>query len=52
MILDDFKDNKFDLILMVLGLELEIVVKVVDVIRGEGKIVRVILFVCWELFEE
>jgi transketolase len=49
---DDSKDGKPDLILMATGSELEIAAKAADVIRGEGKTVKVVSFVCWELFEE
>jgi transketolase len=45
-------ENKPDLILMASGSELEIAAKAAEVIRGEGKTVRVVSFVCWELFEE
>lgn len=45
-------ENKPDLILLASGSELEIAAKAAEVIRGEGKTVRVVSFVCWELFEE
>lgn len=46
------KDNKPDLILLSTGSELEIAAKAADIIRKEGKTVRVVSLVCWELFEE
>jgi transketolase len=46
------KDNKPDLILLATGSELEIAAKAADIIRNEGKTVRVVSLVCWELFEE
>lgn len=45
-------DNKPDLIILATGSELEIAAKAADIIRGEGKTVRVVSFVCWELYEE
>ena len=45
-------NNSPDLILLATGSELEIAAKAAEVIRGEGKTVRVVSLVCWELFEE
>jgi transketolase len=45
-------ENKPDLILLATGSELEIAAKAADTIRNEGKTVRVVSLVCWELFEE
>ncbi|KAI5082894.1 hypothetical protein GOP47_0002637 [Adiantum capillus-veneris] len=44
--------NKPDLILFGTGSELEIAYKAAEVIRKEGKTVRVVSMVSWELFEE
>lgn len=45
-------NNKPDVILMGTGSELEIAEKAAVTLRNEGKAVRVVSFVCWELFEE
>ncbi|GER31233.1 transketolase [Striga asiatica] len=45
-------DNKPDVILIGTGSELEIAAKAADELRKEGKGVRVVSFVCWELFDE
>ncbi|KAG0576534.1 hypothetical protein KC19_5G087600 [Ceratodon purpureus] len=45
-------DNKPDLILLATGSELEIAAKAAELIRAEGKTVRVVSFVCWELYEQ
>ncbi|XP_047315646.1 transketolase, chloroplastic-like [Impatiens glandulifera] len=42
--------NNPDVILIGTGSELEIAVKAADILRKEGKTVRVVSFVCWELF--
>ncbi|KAJ7513922.1 hypothetical protein O6H91_23G019800 [Diphasiastrum complanatum] len=52
IISDDSSNNKPDLILLGTGSELEIAAKAAEVVRKEGKSVRVVSFVCWELFEE
>ncbi|ONK79709.1 uncharacterized protein A4U43_C01F9240 [Asparagus officinalis] len=52
VISDNSSDNKPDLILMATGSELEIAAKASDELRKEGKAVRVVSFVSWELFEE
>lgn len=49
---DNSSGNKPDVILIGTGSELEIAVKAADELRKEGKAVRVVSFVCWELFEE
>ncbi|WOK98105.1 hypothetical protein Cni_G06815 [Canna indica] len=49
---DNSSGNKPDLILMGTGSELEIAVKAADELRKEGKTVRVVSLVCWELFDE
>ncbi len=41
-----------DLILIATGSELELAVKAADVLKAEGKAVRVVSLPCWELFEE
>lgn len=46
------KENKPDVILLATGSELEIAAKGAEVLRSEGKAVRVVSMVCWELFEE
>ncbi|PKU63592.1 Transketolase, chloroplastic [Dendrobium catenatum] len=49
---DNSSGNKPDLILMGTGSELEIAVKAADELRKEGKTVRVVSLVSWELFDE
>ncbi|CAA0820885.1 Transketolase-2- chloroplastic [Striga hermonthica] len=49
---DNSSGNKPDVILIGTGSELEIAVKAADELRKEGKGVRVVSFVCWELFDE
>ncbi|GMP42937.1 hypothetical protein CsSME_00012502 [Camellia sinensis var. sinensis] len=49
---DNSSDNKPDVILMGTGSELEIASKAADELRKEGKAVRVVSFVSWELFDE
>ncbi|KAL9275097.1 Transketolase-2, chloroplastic-like protein [Drosera capensis] len=49
---DNSTGNKPDVILMATGSELEIAAKAADDLRNEGKAVRVVSFVSWELFEE
>ncbi|KAG5538580.1 hypothetical protein RHGRI_019232 [Rhododendron griersonianum] len=49
---DNSSGNKPDVILIGTGSELEIAAKAADELRKEGKAVRVVSFVCWELFEE
>lgn len=49
---DNSSGNKPDVILMATGSELEIVAKAADDLRKEGKTVRVVSLVSWELFEE
>lgn len=49
---DNSSDNKPDLILLATGSEVEIAFKAADLIRKEGKTVRLVSMVCWELFEE
>ncbi|KAJ6821922.1 putative transketolase, chloroplastic [Iris pallida] len=49
---DNSSGNKPDLILMGTGSELEIAAKAADELRKEGKAVRVVSFVSWELFDE
>ncbi|KAM7508762.1 hypothetical protein LguiA_019215 [Lonicera macranthoides] len=52
IISDNSSGNKPDLILMGTGSELEIAAKAADELRKEGKAVRVVSFVSWELFDE
>lgn len=52
IISDNSSGNKPDLILMGTGSELEIAFKASEVIRKEGKTVRVVSLVSWELFDE
>ncbi|XP_047338723.1 transketolase, chloroplastic [Impatiens glandulifera] len=47
---DNSTGNKPDAILIGTGSELEIVVKAADELRKEGKTVRVVSLVCWELY--
>ncbi|PWZ07800.1 Transketolase, chloroplastic [Zea mays] len=49
---DNSTGNKPDLIVMGTGSELEIAAKAADELRKEGKTVRVVSFVSWELFDE
>ncbi|KAG0512595.1 hypothetical protein BDA96_10G028100 [Sorghum bicolor] len=52
VISDNSSSNKPDLIVLGTGSELEIAAKAADELRKEGKTVRVVSLVCWELFEE
>ncbi|CAN4097368.1 unnamed protein product [Withania somnifera] len=52
IISDNSSGNKPDVILIGTGSELEIAVKAADEFRKEGKAVRVVSFVSWELFDE
>ena len=52
IISDDSSGNKPELILIGTGSELEIAYKAAEVLRKEGKNVRVVSFVSWELFDE
>ncbi|KAH7692521.1 Transketolase bacterial-like protein [Dioscorea alata] len=52
IISDNSSGNKPDLILSATGSELEIAAKAGDELRKEGKTVRVVSLVSWELFEE
>ncbi|KAM0945481.1 putative transketolase [Dioscorea sansibarensis] len=52
IISDNSSGNKPDLILTATGSELEIAAKAADELRKEGKAVRVVSLVSWELFEE
>lgn len=52
IISDSSTGNKPDLIVMGTGSELEIAAKAADALRKEGKTVRVVSFVSWELFDE
>ncbi|CAH1412137.1 unnamed protein product [Lactuca virosa] len=49
---DDSSGNTPDVILIGTGSELEIAVKAADELRKDGKSVRVVSFVSWELFDE
>nr|AAO29950.1 Unknown protein [Arabidopsis thaliana] len=49
---DDSSGNKPDVILIGTGSELEIAAQAAEVLRKDGKTVRVVSFVCWELFDE
>ncbi|KAM0042883.1 Transketolase [Helianthus debilis subsp. tardiflorus] len=49
---DNSSNNKPDVILIGTGSELEIAVKAGDELRKDGKAVRVVSFVSWELFDE
>uniref|UniRef100_A0A804R1I4 transketolase n=1 Tax=Zea mays TaxID=4577 RepID=A0A804R1I4_MAIZE len=49
---DNSTGNKPDIIVMGTGSELEIAAKAADELRKEGKTVRVVSFVSWELFDE
>ncbi|KAK4344895.1 hypothetical protein RND71_035071 [Anisodus tanguticus] len=49
---DDSSGNKPDVILIGTGSELEIAVNAADELRKGGKTVRVVSFVCWELYDE
>lgn len=50
--ISDNSESKPDVILMATGSEMEIVEEAAKVLRAEGKGVRVVSMVCWELFEE
>nr|CAD1821689.1 unnamed protein product [Ananas comosus var. bracteatus] len=52
IISDNSSGNKPDLILIGTGSELEIAAKAANELRKEGKAVRVVSLVCWELFDE
>ncbi|KAL6650482.1 hypothetical protein ACP70R_009407 [Stipagrostis hirtigluma subsp. patula] len=52
IISDNSSGNKPDLILIGTGSELEIAEKAAGELRKEGKAIRVVSLVCWELFEE
>ncbi len=52
IISDNSSGNKPDVILIGTGSELEIAEKAGEELRKEGKAVRVVSFVSWELFEE
>ncbi|CAL5050671.1 unnamed protein product [Urochloa decumbens] len=52
IISDNSTGNKPDLIVLSTGSELQIAVKAANELRREGKTVRVVSLVCWELFEE
>ncbi|KAH0465899.1 hypothetical protein IEQ34_006002 [Dendrobium chrysotoxum] len=52
IISDNSSDDKPDLILIGSGSELEIAAKAAEELRKEGKRVRVVSLVSWELFEE
>ncbi|KAL6007946.1 hypothetical protein ACLOJK_033451 [Asimina triloba] len=49
---DNSSGAKPDVILIGTGSELEIAAKAADELRKEGKKIRVVSLVCWELFEE
>eukprot|EP00262_Sarcandra_glabra_P021726 TRINITY_DN92_c0_g1_i1.p1 TRINITY_DN92_c0_g1~~TRINITY_DN92_c0_g1_i1.p1 ORF type:complete len:745 (-),score=125.51 TRINITY_DN92_c0_g1_i1:517-2751(-) len=49
---DNSSGNKPDIILIGTGSELEIAAKATDELRKEGKTVRLVSFVSWELFDE
>ena len=51
-LLSDNSNGTPDVILLSTGSEVEIVEKAAKVLRDEGKGVRVVSMVCWELFEE
>ncbi|KAL2892438.1 Transketolase-2 chloroplastic [Bienertia sinuspersici] len=51
VISDNSEGNKPDVILMGTGSELEIAAKAADDLRKDGKTVRVVSFVSWELFD-
>ncbi|KAK4483168.1 hypothetical protein RD792_010348 [Penstemon davidsonii] len=52
IISDNSSSNKPDVILIGTGSELEIAAKATDELRKEGKKVRVVSFVSWELFDD
>lgn len=52
IISDNSSGNKPDVILIGTGSELEIAAKAADELRKEGKAVRVVSLVCWELYDE
>jgi transketolase len=45
-------DGTPDLILMGTGSEVDLCIKAAEILRGEGKKVRVVSMPCWELFDE
>ncbi|KAK6777477.1 hypothetical protein RDI58_024194 [Solanum bulbocastanum] len=49
---DNSSGNKPDVILIGTGSELEIAVKAAEELKKEGKTVRVVSLVCWELYDE
>jgi len=49
---DNSTGNKPDVILIGTGSELEIAAQAAEKLREQGKSVRVVSFVCWELFDE
>ncbi|KAG2326379.1 hypothetical protein Bca52824_009107 [Brassica carinata] len=49
---DNSNGNKPDVILIGTGLGIEIAAQAGEELRKEGKTVRVVSFVCWELFDE
>ncbi|XP_019181486.1 PREDICTED: transketolase, chloroplastic [Ipomoea nil] len=51
-IISDNSSGKPDVILIGTGSELEIAAKAAEELRKEGKAVRVVSFVCWELFDD
>ncbi|CAH9148217.1 unnamed protein product [Cuscuta epithymum] len=52
IISDNTSSGKPDVILIGTGSELEIAAKAAEELRKEGKAVRVVSFVCWELFDD
>ncbi|CAL5035072.1 unnamed protein product [Urochloa decumbens] len=52
IISDNSSGNKPELIVIGTGSELEIAERAADELRKEGRTVRVVSLVCWELFEE
>lgn len=52
IVTDNSSGNKPDIILIGTGSELAIAAQAADELRKEGKAVRVVSFVCWELFDE
>ncbi|KAF8413029.1 hypothetical protein HHK36_001003 [Tetracentron sinense] len=52
IISDNSSGNKPDVILIGTGSELEIAAKAADELRKEGKAIRVVSFVSWELFDD
>ncbi|CAN8267902.1 unnamed protein product [Cochlearia groenlandica] len=49
---DNSSGNKPDVILIGTGSELEIAAQAGEILKKDGKTVRVVSFVCWELFDE